>query len=62
MLRPGTTLPSPSTISHDVSVMYEKGSVLVREYFKVSFQLLDLSAPLQLIQHIETHWFHSSRY
>ena len=40
MLRPGTILPSPSTISRDISAMYESGSILVKEYFQVSFPVL----------------------
>ena len=41
MLRSGTTLPSPSTISRDVSAMYEGASVLVKEYFQVGFLFFD---------------------
>jgi len=41
MLQPGTTLPSPSTISRDVSAMYESGSIIVKEYFQVSLLILD---------------------
>ena len=41
MLRPGTTLPSPSTVSRDVLAMYEGGSIIIKEYFQVSLLLLD---------------------
>jgi hypothetical protein len=36
MLRPGTVLPSPRTVSRDVNDIYKDGSVAVREYFSVS--------------------------
>lgn len=35
MLRPGTKLPSPSTVSCDVTILYEKGSSMVKQYFLV---------------------------
>ena len=35
MLRPGTKLPSPATVSRDVKMMYEVGAEVVREYFSV---------------------------
>ncbi|KAI6009211.1 hypothetical protein EDC04DRAFT_2498684, partial [Pisolithus marmoratus] len=31
----GTSIPSPSTVSHDVNLIYEEGSKLVKEYFTV---------------------------
>ena len=40
MLRPGTKLPSPSTISRDISAMYEGGSNIVKQYFSVSSDIL----------------------
>jgi hypothetical protein len=36
LLRPGTKLPHPSTLSRDVRQVYIDGSKLVREYFIVS--------------------------
>lgn len=44
MLRPGTILPSPSTISRDISAMYESGSIVVKQYFEVSLPLPSYSA------------------
>lgn len=41
MLQPGTTLPSPSMVSHDVSAMYEGSLIIIKEYFQVSLLLLD---------------------
>ena len=35
MLRPGTKLPSPATVSRDVKAMYGVGAEVVREYFLV---------------------------
>jgi len=40
MLRPGTKLPSPSTVSRDVAAMYENGSEIVKQYFSVSSNIL----------------------
>lgn len=37
LLRPGTHIPSPRTVSRDVEVIYEKGSIGVRDYFNVGF-------------------------
>lgn len=37
MLRPGTVIPHPSTISRDINVIYLELSKHVRDYFKVSF-------------------------
>lgn len=34
MLRPGTSLPHPTTVSRDIKAIYEEGSIGVREYFK----------------------------
>ena len=39
MLRPGTKLPSPSTVSHDIAKMYENGSHMVKQYFLVSLDI-----------------------
>lgn len=36
MLRPGTHIPSPSTVSRDVNTIYKKGSTYLKEYFAVS--------------------------
>lgn len=38
MLRPGTVLPHPITISRDVRMIYVEMAKKVRDYFKVSFQ------------------------
>ncbi|EJD08420.1 uncharacterized protein FOMMEDRAFT_68048, partial [Fomitiporia mediterranea MF3/22] len=35
MLRPGTTLPSPDTVSGDIKSLYQGLSIQVRNYFKV---------------------------
>lgn len=35
MLRPGTVIPSPSTVSRDIRAIYLEMSKLVRAYFKV---------------------------
>jgi len=35
MLRPGTKLPSPATVSWDLKSMYSVGAEVVREYFSV---------------------------
>lgn len=37
MLRPGTKLPSPATVSRDVNRMYEVGVDVVQKYFSVCF-------------------------
>ncbi|KAK6992134.1 ribonuclease H-like domain-containing protein, partial [Favolaschia claudopus] len=34
LLRPGTNVPSPSTVSRDVRALYEEGSKQVKEYFR----------------------------
>ncbi|KAF6753991.1 hypothetical protein DFP72DRAFT_790364, partial [Ephemerocybe angulata] len=36
MLRPGTKIPDPTTISRDVKLLYEELSKHVKQYFKVS--------------------------
>ena len=36
MLHPGTHVPSPSTISRDINMIYTKGSTYVKQYFAVS--------------------------
>ncbi len=35
MLQPGTILPHPSTVSHDIKAIYLTMSILVRQYFMV---------------------------
>jgi hypothetical protein len=35
MLRPGTVLPSPSTVSRDVKDIYKASMSHVKEYFEV---------------------------
>lgn len=35
LLRPGTKLPSPSTVSRDVQALYSEGGKRVKEYFAV---------------------------
>ncbi|KAJ7018633.1 hypothetical protein C8F04DRAFT_934065, partial [Mycena alexandri] len=35
MLRPGTKVPSPATISRDVQTLYVAGSQMIKDYFKV---------------------------
>lgn len=35
MLRPGTKLPSPATVSRDINMMYKFGGDRVRDYFSV---------------------------
>lgn len=35
MLRPGTKLPTPRTVSRDVNTMYKFGAEVVRDYFSV---------------------------
>lgn len=37
LLRPGTHIPSPSTVSRDVKAIYEQGSKHIKEYFSVCF-------------------------
>jgi hypothetical protein len=39
MLRPGTEIPSPSTVSRDVRAIFEDGSIKVKEYFEVAHAL-----------------------
>ncbi|TEB21370.1 hypothetical protein FA13DRAFT_1829389 [Coprinellus micaceus] len=36
LLRPGTKIPSPQTVSNDVREIYRKGAQYVKEYFAVS--------------------------
>lgn len=36
LLRPGTDLPSPMTISRDTAVLYKGGSTRLKNYFEVS--------------------------
>lgn len=43
LLHPGTVLPSPSTISHDVNYLYFDGSGHVKDYFSVHLFLLVIS-------------------
>jgi hypothetical protein len=40
MLRPGTRLPHPSTVSRDLNAMYTMMSIFVRNYFLVCFNIL----------------------
>jgi hypothetical protein len=40
MLRPGTILPSPQTVSHDIKAIYTEMSKNVRNYFMVRCRLL----------------------
>ena len=40
MLRPGTKLPSPATVSRDINAMYKFGAGVVCEYFSVCTLLL----------------------
>jgi hypothetical protein len=35
LLRPGTIVRSPETVSKDVQTLYHEGSKRVKEYFKV---------------------------
>jgi hypothetical protein len=35
LLRPGTIIPSPSTISRDIQDIYTAGSLAVKGYFSV---------------------------
>lgn len=35
LLRPGTSVPSPSTVARDVQTLYQEGSRHVKNYFKV---------------------------
>ena len=37
LLRPGTTLPHPTTVSRDVHALYSEGSKSVKEYFAVRY-------------------------
>ena len=37
MLRPGTSLPSVTTVSRDLQTLYQKGSKLIVDYFSVCF-------------------------
>jgi hypothetical protein len=39
MLRPGTRVPSTSTVSRDLQTLYQEGSKLVVDYFSVCFRL-----------------------
>ncbi|KAF5325785.1 hypothetical protein D9611_000913 [Ephemerocybe angulata] len=43
MLRPGTSIPDPTTVSRDVKLLYEKMSIHVGKYFK------ELGAPIHLV-------------
>ncbi|KAJ6619309.1 hypothetical protein B0H10DRAFT_1793890 [Mycena sp. CBHHK59/15] len=36
LLRPGTKVPSPQTVSRDVRLLYKEGAKAVKEYFAVS--------------------------
>jgi hypothetical protein len=40
MLRPGTVLPAPSTVSRDIKAIYLSMSIMVRTYFAVCYKLL----------------------
>ncbi|EJD02978.1 uncharacterized protein FOMMEDRAFT_84858 [Fomitiporia mediterranea MF3/22] len=40
MLRPGVSLPSPDTVSSDIKAIYTGLSIQVRNYFKVSTNIL----------------------
>ncbi|KIJ06879.1 hypothetical protein PAXINDRAFT_58178, partial [Paxillus involutus ATCC 200175] len=35
LLRPGTVIPSPTTVLRDVTKIYKEGAKQVKEYFKV---------------------------
>jgi hypothetical protein len=36
LLRPGTAVPSPSTVSRDIQAIYLAGAIAIKEYFEVS--------------------------
>lgn len=38
LLRPGTVVPNPRTVSRDVLAIYQKAAIGVKEYFSVSFK------------------------
>jgi hypothetical protein len=38
LLRPGTQVPTPSTVSRDIQNIYQAGSDVVKEYFSVCFK------------------------
>ena len=43
MLRPGTKVPSTSTVSRDLQTLYQKGSRLVADYFSVCYCCMQFS-------------------
>ena len=56
MLRPGTKLPSPTTVSRDIKAMYSIGAEVVREYFSVcNIPHIDFGM-LVLTSYPETQW------
>ena len=50
MLRPGTKLPSPSTVSRDIAAMYENGSNIVKQYFSVSLHVCTIPSLIPRIR------------
>ncbi|KAJ7829498.1 hypothetical protein B0H14DRAFT_2366573 [Mycena olivaceomarginata] len=41
LLRAGTKVPAPITVSRDVQILYREGAKKVKEYFKVSFNSIE---------------------
>ncbi|KAJ6537535.1 hypothetical protein DFH09DRAFT_930744 [Mycena vulgaris] len=54
LLRPGTKVPSPRTVSRDIHTLYLAGSKMVKEYFKVPFFPF-IYIPLDLITQQDYH-------
>jgi hypothetical protein len=50
MLRPGTVLPAPQTVSRDIKAIYAEMSKNVRNYFMVSISLYYISVLIKLYQ------------
>jgi hypothetical protein len=42
MLRPGTVVPSRSTVSRDINAIFRQGSVHVKDYFEVQYSHFNL--------------------
>jgi hypothetical protein len=56
LLHPGTVIPSPQTVSHDVQAIYQEASKHIKEYFSVSGYLSDIFL-LTIVSEIQ--WSHT---
>jgi hypothetical protein len=60
LLRAGTKVPAPITVSRDVQILYREGAKKVKEYFKVSSS--SSRSRVQFNRSTELRWRHSCCY